>query len=238
MATSEDVARRHETDYHGIPIAAAGNAHAEVVGRLVELSSPPAAVLDIAAGYGALSARLIDAGYDVTANDLDPSRFQPAIECRSVNLDGPFATELGGPYDAVVAVEIIEHLESPAAFLRECKALLRPGGVLVVSTPNLDSALSRVRFLTTGRPSWFTPESALGEEGHISPQFTWFMHAHAQRAGLVIEHEWCSDPAIVSTRPIGWKAKVLCHPWVLRQVERRWGAQGGDVRFYVLRPAG
>ena len=109
--------RGHETEYKGIPISAAGNAHAEVLGRLRQLVPPPASVLDIAAGHGALTARLLDAGYEVTANDLDPSRFRPKIACQTIDLNRPFAERLGGRYDAVVAVEIVEHLESPAAFV-------------------------------------------------------------------------------------------------------------------------
>lgn len=39
-------------------------------------------------------------------------------------------------FDAVVAGEVIEHMEDPYRFLRGCGALLRPGGRLVLSTPN------------------------------------------------------------------------------------------------------
>jgi 2-polyprenyl-3-methyl-5-hydroxy-6-metoxy-1,4-benzoquinol methylase len=47
-----------------------------------------------------------------------------------------------GAGDAVVAVETIEHLESPRAFFRELRRLTRPGGWLVVTTPNQLSLLS------------------------------------------------------------------------------------------------
>ncbi|MGJ9414160.1 class I SAM-dependent methyltransferase [Aeromicrobium sp. CF4.19] len=41
-----------------------------------------------------------------------------------------------GSYDAVVSLQTIEHLWNQPAFLAECVRVLRPGGLLVVSTPN------------------------------------------------------------------------------------------------------
>jgi 2-polyprenyl-3-methyl-5-hydroxy-6-metoxy-1,4-benzoquinol methylase len=46
--------------------------------------------------------------------------------------------------DAVVAVETIEHLENPRAFLRELVRLVQPGGWVVVTTPNQLSLLSKL----------------------------------------------------------------------------------------------
>ena len=53
--------------------------------------------------------------------------------------------------DIVAAIETIEHLENPRAFLREAVRLLRPAGTLVVSTPNQLSALSLLCLATKGR---------------------------------------------------------------------------------------
>ncbi|HEX9775393.1 MAG TPA: class I SAM-dependent methyltransferase [Actinomycetota bacterium] len=45
----------------------------------------------------------------------------------------PFAA---GTFDAVVSLQVIEHLHTPQEFLAECKRVLRPGGLILVSTPN------------------------------------------------------------------------------------------------------
>jgi SAM-dependent methyltransferase len=58
----------------------------------------------------------------------------------------PFAA---GRFDAVFAGEIVEHLAEPQAALREWIGLLRPGGRLVVTTPNRRHLLARVRGFET-----------------------------------------------------------------------------------------
>jgi 2-polyprenyl-3-methyl-5-hydroxy-6-metoxy-1,4-benzoquinol methylase len=96
-------------------------------------------VLDIAAGTGALSQRLLDNGFSgLEAIELCAERFAvPGVPVHSVNLDGPWSDQLTGRFEAAVALEIIEHLENPWHFARECAKALRPGGVLVVTTPNI-----------------------------------------------------------------------------------------------------
>ena len=53
--------------------------------------------------------------------------------------------------DVVVAIETIEHLENPRAFVRELSRILKPGGWLVVTTPNQLSLLSLLSLAIKGR---------------------------------------------------------------------------------------
>jgi 2-polyprenyl-3-methyl-5-hydroxy-6-metoxy-1,4-benzoquinol methylase len=57
--------------------------------------------------------------------------------------------------DATAAVEVIEHLENPRAFMRELVRVTRPGGWVVVTTPNQLSALSLLTLIAKGRFSAF-----------------------------------------------------------------------------------
>ncbi|HEV7744990.1 MAG TPA: class I SAM-dependent methyltransferase [Pyrinomonadaceae bacterium] len=60
-----------------------------------------------------------------------------------------------GSVDVVAAVEVIEHLENPRAFMRELVRLAKPGGWIVVTTPNQLSFLSLVTLVVKHRFSDF-----------------------------------------------------------------------------------
>ncbi len=101
-------------------------------------------VLDVACGAGYGLARIMEAGagrcvgVDVSLEAVAYSQRRYGRNGRTdfVCADGirlPFAD---GSYDAVVSFETIEHLEYYEAFLLECGRVLRPGGLMICSTPN------------------------------------------------------------------------------------------------------
>jgi len=71
------------------------------------------------------------------------------------NADG-FLSELDdGSVDCVVSTEVLEHLyHHPAGYLAECWRILRPGGLLVLSTPNPCTILRAARLLAGRSPLW------------------------------------------------------------------------------------
>src|SRR5713101_3757924 len=73
-------------------------------------------------------------------------------------------------------------MESPIGFLRNVGRLLRPEGVAVLTTPNVDNAPARVKFLLTGTVRMM---DAKGEPTHISPIFQdLFVRQYLPRAGM------------------------------------------------------
>jgi 2-polyprenyl-3-methyl-5-hydroxy-6-metoxy-1,4-benzoquinol methylase len=76
------------------------------------------------------------------------------VTFRQANLDAAFPVAAGSA-DASAAVEVIEHLENPRAFVRELVRITRPGGWVVVTTPNQLSALSLLTLIAKGRFSAF-----------------------------------------------------------------------------------
>lgn len=86
-------------------------------------------------------------------------------------------------FDVVTATELVEHLEDYRAILREIHRVLRPGGLCVLSTPNILNLNSRIRNLWFGFPVLFGPlpigDRSLGSTaGHITP-IGYFHLAHA-----------------------------------------------------------
>ena len=119
---------------------------------------------------GARGGRLVDAGcgsgslWPVLADrfdryiGLDAVRydgFPPTGEFHAVDLDAAFWPIADGIADVVTAVETIEHLENPWAFVRTLVRIAAPGGWVVVTTPNQLSALSLTTLVVKRRFSAF-----------------------------------------------------------------------------------
>jgi len=73
------------------------------------------------------------------------------VALRTADLDAAPIPIADASVDVAAAVEVIEHLENPRAFVRELVRIVRPGGWLVVTTPNQLSALSLLTLVTKGR---------------------------------------------------------------------------------------
>jgi 2-polyprenyl-3-methyl-5-hydroxy-6-metoxy-1,4-benzoquinol methylase len=123
-----------------------------VLERVPALGLPPGArVLDApCGGSAALTLALLERGLNAVGADLDEeaqTRLGKGFE--RVNLDGPLPWQ-DQTFDAVFSTEGIEHLENHFSFLREMRRILKPGGFLVLTTPNITALRSRVRFLGSG----------------------------------------------------------------------------------------
>jgi SAM-dependent methyltransferase len=80
-------------------------------------------------------------------------------ELRLADLDAGEVPLPAGSADVVAAVETIEHLENPRAFVRALARLARPGGWVAVTTPNQLSLLSRATLLLRGEHNAFRDSS-------------------------------------------------------------------------------
>ena len=124
--------------YKGIPIYTARGTHGEVFRHILAHNAAGGQALELGAGGGAFSQRLVDGGFDVTSSDLSREGFQAGNEFVAMDLNQPFADILmPRQFDLIVAVEVIEHLESFSNFAREVKKLLRPNGSVWLTFPNI-----------------------------------------------------------------------------------------------------
>ncbi len=98
-------------------------------------------------GYGAAllarhAAHVTGVDYDAAAIALAKGRHRlPNLEYRVVNLLD-LARERPGEFDAVTNFQVLEHLEDPAPFLSAAAACLKPGGTLILTTPNRLASVS------------------------------------------------------------------------------------------------
>jgi SAM-dependent methyltransferase len=163
--------------------------------KVVELISgiKPCRALELAPGQGALSAELVRQGHNVDALDIAPENFaaeRTGVKLTQGNLDQqlPYGDS---EFELVVCCEGIEHLEHQYEFARELARVLSPGGTLVLTTPNICNAASRLRFLFTGfyalavRPSSEFVRNRYIE--HIYPLTFWQLRHILHPAGLNIE---------------------------------------------------
>ena len=101
-------------------------------------------VLDIGCGGGLMAEPMARLGATVTGADAAPGNIAVAslhaqgqglpIDYRATTSEALAAEGLR--YDVVMALEIVEHVADPAAFVATCRDLLRPGGMLIQSTLN------------------------------------------------------------------------------------------------------
>lgn len=147
-------------------------------------------LLDIPSGEGRLAYLLKHQGFEVLAGDIDEKVFKiPGIGFQRIDLNArlPFEPEC---FDYVTCIEGIEHIENSYHLLREFARALKRGGKLVLSTPNILSIHSRLRFLLIGHFAFFggyySNEDNLYTY-HINPAGFPQIYTALKQAGLRIE---------------------------------------------------
>ena len=177
-----------DNSYAGMRIHALPGLHQFIAETAKHFIPPGAAVLDIGAGSGAMSARLMDSGYKVSSVDIVKENFRliDKVPFFKADLNTNFAQEIGKNFDGLFAVEIIEHLENPRHFLRQCYELLNPGGHLVLSTPNIGSPGSQAFFIRSGYFQWFSDTDYV-KQGHLTPISMVELIRMAEEANFKIE---------------------------------------------------
>ena len=171
-------------------------------------------VLDIGCGGGLMAEPMARLGASVVGADAAPGNIAVAalhaqeqglgIDYRNTTAES--LLDEGARFDVVLALEIVEHVADPAGFVATCHGLLRPGGMLVLSTLNrtarsfaaaIVGAEWVMRWLPRGTHDWsrfITPDELAGMARGAGLQVE-------DRAGMVfnpLRWDWSLSPRDLS----------------------------------------
>lgn len=176
--------------------------------------APGKKLLDLSCGCGGTSEMLATLGFQVIATDYSapPPLSTGIARVGGVDLND-FLPFRSATFDAVDLVEVIEHIENQPQLLREISRVLKPGGVLIVTTPNVLNLMSRVRFLFTGflrgrvRPAHFTSKPGRAPNIYLLHFYELYYLLFHYRFEIV---ELCTTRVKFASRLLLW----VCWPWM------------------------
>jgi SAM-dependent methyltransferase len=179
---------------------------------------PRLEVLDLSCGRGELLARLAQDGCEVRGSHYREDDYKLAEENEplfttgltidpGIDLTQPLPYE-SASRDLVLLSEVIEHLPNWMPVVREAARILRAGGYLILTTPNMHRVHSRLRYFLTGthklirrRVGWdLTPDDLYAY--HINPVDFPLLHTVIHQAGLAVQ-------------TLGFTRFKLQHAWLL-----------------------
>jgi SAM-dependent methyltransferase len=101
-----------------------------------------ARLLEVGAGAGGLVRVALERGWTVDATEISTSGVALLRQTSARVFAGDLmsARYEPGTFDLVVCLEVVEHMAEPAAEFHELQRVLRPGGLLLLTTPNLTAS--------------------------------------------------------------------------------------------------
>jgi SAM-dependent methyltransferase len=209
-------------DYNGLSIKADPLQHDQVFETIKKLYPVGCRVLDIGCGTGAFSKRLTDNGFTVLSADIDQSCSENVKQYARVDLEDKNSIDsfiaVHGRFDLVVCMEVIEHINNPSMPVYLASHVLKPGGSVVFTTPNITGWMSRLSFLFSGRFQQFYDNDL--SYGHITPVSWWQltrlmeennMKAKMVSSGGVLPLLWLQSPKTVLQSVLGLLLRPFMH---------------------------
>jgi ubiquinone/menaquinone biosynthesis C-methylase UbiE len=154
--------------------------------------------LDVGAGNGELI-KLIGSQISTKSYACDYTEGLMELDGQSVDICDLNNQKLpydDNTFDLVTFTEVIEHIENHRFTLSEIARVLKPGGFVILSTPNILNLKSRIRFLFCGFWNLFGPLKVGDRKlestgGHINPMHYFLMIHSLLESGFEIEDETC-----------------------------------------------
>lgn len=130
-----------------------------------------ASVLEFGCSTGSLLAEMAKRGQKAAGIEVDPEAAAAArgrgLEIEEGDLEAPAildAARTRGPFDALLCLDVLEHLKDPWAFLGSARGLLAPGGFMFATVPNIGFYKARWAHLM-GRFDY--AEEGIMDRGHL-----------------------------------------------------------------------
>ena len=168
-------------------------------------------------------------GYYIECVEISIQEFIPKnIICYKIDLNNNFSKLINKKFDIITAIEVIEHLENPRHFLRECNKLLNLSGKLLITTPNIESIPGRIKFLIKGNFRFFDEDIRFNEPSHITPiQSFLFKKAIISSGFKIILHKVYPKNKFFNSRKIVSFVSKIISPFLK-------GIKFGDRHIFLL----
>ena len=197
----------------------------------------PSRIVDIAAAQGNMSLHLAEQGYEVYWNDLRSELFEYVMlkhERGNIHaLPGNiFDSQVENLFDCALATEVIEHTAHPDQFLVSVASVVKPGGYIVLTTPNGAYMLNDLpKFSDCSDPSAFeSRQFGPNSDDHIFLLHPEEIHEIAKAAGLrVCRLELITNPLTNGHLKTELLLKILPAP-VIRAIEKLGRLTPGFIR--------
>jgi cyclopropane fatty-acyl-phospholipid synthase-like methyltransferase len=198
-------------------------------------------IAELSIGDGRMTAAILAAlsNARVTCAEISPTRIEavraslcqdPALAPRlprfvACNFDTDFASLPGAAFDAVIALDIMEHVFDVFAFVTNCRRILKPAGRFYLRVPNIAYVRHRVGLMTGRLPitaSWFETPGELTawrerhgwDGGHLHLFTIPILKRLLTESGLVVDD--CRDPGtrFAALRTL-WPTLLFANPLII-----------------------
>jgi ubiquinone/menaquinone biosynthesis C-methylase UbiE len=167
----------------------------EVRRVLIASAGEGARLLDVGCGSGAFLNSVRDIAPGFEGCDFNTDQYadgESRARIKKVNLNEEPLPYADGTFDAATCLDVLEHVLNPYQIARELLRVVRPGGHVIISTPNVASILQRTQFLVTGGFRGFFDAAHSRELGerHVSPIFRQTLEEAIEGAGSIVSEDF------------------------------------------------
>ena len=175
-------------------------------------------ILDCGCGSGALLSKIHNLGYkDLTGFDIITPKTSEQFKFKKQDLNQRFAMD-NGSFQIVFSVENLEHLENHWHFFRESHRVLKKGGYLILSTPNVETWYHKLYFFLFSEFLDFRFKDYTSI-GHINPLFNYNLK-RITNGFIILKHKYYFSifPKTKIQLPLNLKSTSCKHFLVFKKI--------------------